>query len=358
MENVLKEELARKRRLIAELAEAINVPVKKVECTPGPSVSLFNVYPQEGVSSRNWIRFQEALEFHGSSWCSRPVRVSRGMDCLEVEIPNENQGVVTLQSLLEAPEFKESEAELPLALGIGMGMKIRVLDLAQAPHILIAGATKTGKSACLRSMIMSLKARKGPDALKFLIIDSKGTEFQEYDHLDPSCRVWASTGVSVVTSLPEAADALDALCREMESRLEVMAEQGTKHIRECRTVTSEAFPDIICVIDEYADLVLMKDYDSPSRRQVARLVEAIFKLTQKGQFSGIYIILATQRTAPDIITNLIKIQFPTRIAFRTISRSDSERILCIPAAEKLLGAGDMLLSMGAGCERIQGAYQG
>jgi S-DNA-T family DNA segregation ATPase FtsK/SpoIIIE len=348
MENVLKDELNRKVQLITELAEAEKAPVKEVKCKPGPSVSLFNVYPQEGVKPKRWSSFQEALEFHASWWCSRPVRVTKGMGFLEVEIPNENQAIESLLPLLETPEFSEGEAELPLALGIGMGMKPRVLDLAQAHHILIGGATKQGKSECLHSMIASLRASKGTESLKFTLIDPKGTEFQEYERLG-----YAS---QVVTNLPDATEALDVLCGEMESRLAAVAEQGTKNIRECRTATGEPFPYIVCMIDEYADLVLMKDYDSPSRKQVARLTEAIFKLTLKGHLSGIHIILATQRPAPDIITNLIKTQFPTRIAFRTSSRSDSERILGIPGAEKLLGAGDMFLSTGAGCERIQGAY--
>ena len=356
VKHLLNEELERNRRLIFELAEAEKVSVREVECAHGPSVSLYKVYPQEGVNPRRWSNFQEALEFHESSWCSRPVRVTKGMGWLEVEIPNKNQAAVSLKPLLETSEFKESEAELPLALGIGMEMKPRVLDLAQAHHILIGGATQQGKSECLHSMIASLRARKGPESLKFLFIDLKGTEFQKYDCLEPSCGMWSPSGESVVTNLPDAADALDVLCGEMESRLAAMAEQGAKNICECRTVTGEAFPHIVCMIDEYADLVLMKDYDSPSRKQVARLTEAIFKLTQKGHLSGIHIILATQRPAPDIITNLIKMQFPTRIAFRTSSRSDSERILGVPGAEKLLGTGDMLLSMGAGCERIQGAY--
>ena len=327
MENVSMEELERMRRRIIELAEAEKVPVKEVECVPGPSVSLFKVYWQDGASPRRLSGLQEALEFHGSSWRSHPVRVSKGMGCLEVEIPNEHQAVVPLQPLLETPEFKESEAELPLALGVGIGMKPRVLDLVQARHILIGGAAKQGKSVCLRSMMVSLQARKGSDELKFLLIDS------------------------ALTSLPEATEALEALCREMESRLAATTPSAEGNA----AARGEAFPYIVCLIDEYADLVLMKDFDAASRKQVSRLTESLFKLTVNGSTVGIHIILATQRPVPDIVTNLIKTQFPTRIAFRTSSRGDSERILGVPGAEKLLGDGDLLLSMGAGCERIQGA---
>lgn len=355
---VTAEEHLRKLKILREVLDANKVNVENdIPTFIGPAFSEYNVIPLPGtkVSKIKDLAYDIATAEGVIS-----VRISSRPGSVAIEIPNDQRSVVPLKGLLDSKSFRSSSTALPLAIGYTADQEVRVIDLADAPHILLAGATKQGKTACLHTMAASLLFSKRPDELKMVFIDPKGAEFRAYQGLfshylavrpDEASDKEERMG-SIVTKAPAAADVLESLCAEMEERQEKLLKANALNFKEYKGTD---MPYIVCFVDEFADLTVPFG-DKEFKALTRRITNAIIRLAQKGRSVGIHMIIATQRPSTDVITGLIKANFPTRIAFRTSSRIDSTIILDMPGAEKLIGEGDLLLSQGADVERMQGGF--
>ena len=353
------EEHLRKLKILRKVLADNKVAVEKdIPTFFGPAVSEYNVVPVRGTKVSKIKDLADDIAF---AMGVVAVRVSTRQNSVAIEIPNDHRSIVPLKGLVCDKVFRKNQAVLPLAIGYTMIQATKLIDLADAPHILLAGATKQGKSVCLHTMIASLLFSKRPDELKMVFVDPKRAEFGAYgkllNHYLAVLPAPSSNGVelenAIVTKVPDAVDVLESLCSEMEARYEKLAEAKANNIMEYNGLEGRQLPYIVCFVDEYSDLTVAFGKNKTIAR---RILTAIIRLAQKGRAVGIHMILATQRPSVDVITGLIKANFPTRIAFRTSSRIDSTVILDVPGAEKLIGAGDMLLEQGMDVERLQGGY--
>ena len=294
-------------------------------------------------------------------------------DSVGIEVANDHQSVVPLKAMLSDEAFLDSKAELPVAMGVDIFNKVKVFDLADAPHLLIAGASNQGKTVGINAIITSLLYAKHPSELKFVFIDPKMVEFTRYSKfLKHYLAVMpdASDGQeemdnAIVKQPKQAEEILQSLCIEMDERYRLLNSAETGNIKEynakyktclLRPEDGHHFlPYIVVVIDEYADLTIPWGMGIKSK-MASNIMASIIRLAQKGRAAGIHVIIATQRPSDDVITGLIKANFPTRIAFRVSTRTDSITILDSPGAEHLIGKGDMLYSVGKEMERMQCAY--
>lgn len=351
------EEHLRKLKILREVLAANKVNVEDIPTFFGPSVSEYNVVPTRGTKVSKIKELADDIAF---AMGVVAVRVSIRQNSVAIEIPNDWRSIVPLKGVVCSKAFRNNQAALPLAIGYTMIQESKLIDLVDAPHILLAGATKQGKSTCLHTMVASLLFSKRPEELKMVFIDPKGVEFRAYqglfNHYLAVCPDAASNEGerlgSIVTTAPAAANVLESLCAEMEERLEKLLKANALNFKE---YNGTDMPYIVCFVDEFADLTVPignKEFKALARR----ITTAIIRLAQKGRAVGIHMILATQRPSTDVITGLIKGNFPTRIAFRTSSRIDSTIILDRPGAEALIGEGDLLLSQGADIERMQGGF--
>lgn len=353
------EEHRRKLKILREILDANNISAEKdIPAFFGPAVSEYHVIPAPGIKVS---QIKELADDIAIAMGVVAVRISTRKDSISIEIPNDHRSVVPFKGLVNSKPFRNNIAELPLAIGYTIDQRTKLIDLVDAPHVLIAGATKQGKSVCLHTMVASLLFSKRPDELKMVFIDHKMTEFSAYGKLlnhylavlpKPSS---GGDGYAnaIVTKASDAAEVLDGLCAEMEARYEKLAEAEVNNIKKYNCIEGSQLPYIVCFVDEYADLTVAFGKNKATAR---RILTAIIRLAQRGRAAGIHMIIATQRPSVDVITGLIKANFPTRIAFRTSSRIDSTIILDMSGAEKLIGEGDMLLEQGVDLERIQGAY--
>jgi len=294
-------------------------------------------------------------------------------DSVGIEVANDHQSVVPLKAMLSDEAFLDSKAELPVAMGVDIFNKVKVFDLADAPHLLIAGASNQGKTVGINAIITSLLYAKHPSELKFVLIDPKMVEFTRYSKLLKhylAVMPDASDGQeemdnAIVKQPKQAEEILQSLCIEMDERYRLLNSAETGNIKEynakyktglLRPEDGHHFlPYIVVVIDEYADLTIPWGMGIKSK-MASNIMALIIRLAQKGRTAGIHVIIATQRPSDDVITGLIKANFPTRIAFRVSTRVDSFTILDSPGAEHLIGNGDMLYCAGAEKERIQCAH--
>ena len=363
-----KEELERNNSKIRATLLNYRIQVEKVVACKGPTVTLYKVTPSPGVKISD-IRNREediamALGAHG-------VRVVRLSDTVGIEVPNERPSIVPLKSLLNDDSFRHNKFELPVAIGYTITQKVKVFDLTEAPHLLVAGATKQGKSVGLNVIISSLLYSKHPSELKFVFIDPKMVEFNAYSKLLKHYLAVLPTAASeedeksaAIVKTPKQAEAiLNSLCIEMDERYKLMSVTSANNVK----LYNEKFKDrhlnpqeghrylpyIVAVIDEYADLVMSVGTGAGSKTQTRNITTSIIRLAQKGRAAGIHVIIATQRPSVDVVTGIIKTNFPMRIAFRTATRQDSMTILDSPGAEKLIGKGDMLYYAGVEIERVQ-----
>ena len=294
-------------------------------------------------------------------------------DSVGIEAENDRQSTIPLKAMLSNEAFLNSKAELPVAMGVDIFNKVKVFDLADAPHLLIAGATKQGKTEGINDIITSLLYAKHPSELKFVLIDPKMVEFTRYsmlirhylavfpDAADEKVKI----DNAIVTQPKQAEDMLSSLCAEMDMRFQLISQAEVRNIKEYNSKYSDGLlrpedghhflPYIVVVIDEYADLTIPWGMGIKSK-MASNIMASIIRLAQKGRAAGIHVIIATQRPSDDVITGLIKANFPTRIAFRVSTRTDSITILNSPGAEHLIGKGDMLYSVGKEMERMQCAY--
>jgi len=310
------------------------INAKVVGVIQGPTVTRYEIHPAPGVKISKITNLSNdiALAFAVAS-----VRIEApipGKNAVGIEVPNRKRINVYLKEILQSDEFKNSKFKLPIALGIDIGGKPIIADLAELPHLLIAGATGSGKSVCINNIILSIIYKLSPEIVKFLMLDPKRVELNIYNDTPHLL-------IPIVTDTSQAIKVLNWAISEMEKRFKIFAEAGVRnldgyneYVRNMKTDTT-ALPYIIIIIDELADLMLT----SPVKAE-----EALCRLAQMTRATGIHLIIATQRPSVDIITGSIKINFPSRIAFAVSTQVDSRTILDINGAEKLLGNGDMLFS--------------
>ena len=365
---VSTEELTRNNNKIRAALANYKIQVNDVKAIVGPTVTLYKVYPAPGVKIADIKKLQEDIAL---SLNAKGVRVVTLSDSVGIEVANDFSSIVPLKALLNDEAFRNSKADLPVAIGYTITQKVRVFDLADAPHLLVAGATKQGKSVGLNVIVSSLLYSKHPSELKFVFIDPKMVEFSAYTSLLkhylavlPDATDDEDERANAIVKKPKDAEKiLRSLCTEMDDRYELLSKAGVNKItlynekfkeRKLRPDHGHRFlPYIVVVVDEYADLTMTTGAAPEARAASRSITNSIIRLAQKGRAAGLHVILATQRPSVDVISGIIKSNFPMRIAFRVASRVDSMTILDAPGAEKLIGRGDMLFSAGIDSERIQ-----
>ena len=373
MHKVQQDELVRNNTLIRNTLASYKIQVRDVTAIVGPTVTLYKVYPAPGVKISAIKQLQEDI---GINLQARGVRIVTLADSVGIEVANDKASIVPLKNLLNDDAFRGSTAELPVAIGYTISQQVKVFDLADAPHLLVAGATKQGKSVGLNVIVASLLYSKHPSELKFVFIDPKMVEFSAYGRLLHHYLAVLPNAVSeqeekdraIVKNAKDAAAVLQSLCVEMDARYELLSKALVNNIKlynakwkehHLRSDEGHHFlPYLVVVIDEYADLTMSVGAGPESKALARSITNSVIRLAQKGRAAGLHVILATQRPTVDVITGLIKANFPMRIAFRVTSRIDSATILDQPGAEKLIGRGDMLLYSGVEMERVQCAYIG
>ena len=367
---VSDEELVRNNNRIRNALENYKIQINDVKAIVGPTVTLYKVYPAPGVKIAEFKRIQEDLGMHLHA---RGVRVVTLTDSVGIEVANDHPSIVPMRAVLNDEAFRSSKAELPVAIGYTIQQKVKVFDLADAPHLLVAGATKQGKSVGLNAIVTSLLYAKHPSELKLVFIDPKMVEFSAYAHLLkhylavlPCNDEREERDNAIVKKADKADKILRSLCIEMDQRYELLSKASVPNIktynekyRNRKLLPTEGhrfLPYIVTIIDEYADLTMSVGGSGDAKVVARSITTSIIRLAQKGRAAGLHVVLATQRPSVDVITGLIKTNFPTRVAFRVVSRTDSSTILDSPGAEKLIGKGDMLYYAGVEMERVQCAY--
>ncbi|HKY33113.1 MAG TPA: DNA translocase FtsK 4TM domain-containing protein [Candidatus Polarisedimenticolia bacterium] len=344
------QELYAKAKVLAEKCREFGVQGAVVEIHPGPVVTTFEFKPEAGIKYSKITGLVDDLCLALQAESVRIDRIS-GKSTVGIEVPNKIRETIFLRELLESEKFVKSSSKLSLAVGKRIDGEVYIADLARMPHLLIAGATGAGKSVCLNALIASMLYRATPDEVKFIFIDTKRLELGIYDEIPHLL-------TPVVTDPKKAANALRWACVEMERRYKMLADYGVRSIDQFNTLIRggrgrernpdatpeqlKPIPFIVVVVDELADLMITSGAD---------VEEGITRLAQMARAVGIHLILSTQRPSVDVITGVIKANFPSRIAFRVSSKVDSRTILDSNGAEKLLGNGDMLF-MPPGSSRL------
>jgi DNA segregation ATPase FtsK/SpoIIIE, S-DNA-T family len=340
--------LKEQENLLNQTLENFNVGAKVVNMTQGPSVTRFEVHPEPGVKVNKVTNLTDDIKL---SLAARDIRMEApipGKHTIGIEVPNQKSRPVQISEIILSHVFRDSVSPLTAVLGLDISGKPIVTDLKKMPHGLIAGATGSGKSVCINTILVSLLYKASPDDLKLLLIDPKMVELAPYNRIPHLVS-------PVITDVKAATASLKWAVEEMERRYELFAHTGVRDINRFNELAmqhkrySDKLPFIVIVIDELADLMMMSPAD---------VEEAICRIAQKARACGIHLIIATQRPSVDVITGLIKANIPTRIAFSVSSQVDSRTIIDIGGAEKLLGRGDMLFLENGSSKpvRLQGTF--
>jgi S-DNA-T family DNA segregation ATPase FtsK/SpoIIIE len=340
--------LKEQENLLNQTLENFNVGAKVVNITQGPSVTRFEVHPEPGVKVNKVTNLTDDIKL---SLAARDIRMEApipGKHTIGIEVPNQKSRPVQISEIIHSHVFHESASPLTAVLGLDISGKPIVTDLKKMPHGLIAGATGSGKSVCINTILVSLLYKASPEDLKLLLIDPKMVELAPYNRIPHLVS-------PVITDVKAATASLKWAVEEMERRYELFAHTGVRDINKFNQLAmehkrySDKLPFIVIVIDELADLMMMSPAD---------VEEAICRIAQKARACGIHLIIATQRPSVDVITGLIKANIPTRIAFSVSSQVDSRTIIDIGGAEKLLGRGDMLFLENGSSKpvRLQGTF--
>lgn len=336
-----KDELLTDSSLIEKKLDDFGVEGKITSVHPGPIVTMYEFEPAPGVKINRIVSLSDDLAL---ALKAQSVRVSPipGRAVMGIEVPNKQRETVSLREILSSEGFKRSKSKLTLGLGKDISGAPVLADLSKMPHLLVAGATGSGKSVSINSMVMSILYKATPSEVKMLMVDPKLLELSAYEDIPHLIS-------PVITNPKEAAEALKKMVIEMERRYRVLAEKAARNIESynLQVKDEEQLPYIIVVIDELADLMFTAPND---------VEDSITRLAQMGRASGIHLILATQRPSVDVITGIIKANFPARLSFQVSSKIDSRTILDSQGAEQLLGKGDMLLMLpGTRVMRVHGA---
>ncbi|MCR8850191.1 FtsK/SpoIIIE domain-containing protein [Rossellomorea sp. SC111] len=343
-----EEWLDSQRLLLDETLHNFNVRAKVVNVTQGPSVTRFEVQPEPGVKVNKITNLTDDIKL---SLAAKDIRMEApipGKHTIGIEVPNRESRPVCISEVIASPAFQEPSSPLTAALGLDISGQPIVTDLSKMPHGLIAGATGSGKSVCINSILVSLLYKSSPDELKMLLIDPKMVELAPYNRIPHLVS-------PVITDVKAATAALKWAVEEMERRYELFAHTGVRDIKRFNELAkrnkqySDMLPYLVIVIDELADLMMMSPAD---------VEEAICRIAQKARACGIHLIIATQRPSVDVITGLIKANVPTRVAFSVSSSVDSRTIIDGSGAERLLGKGDMLFLENGSSKpvRLQGTF--
>ncbi len=355
---VNRSELEENKNKIVQTLQHYKIDITSIKATIGPTVTLYEIVPAAGVRIAKIRNLEDDIALSLSALGIRIIAPIPGKGTIGIEIPNSKPEIVSMRSVMSTEKFRDSKAELPLVLGRTISNEVYIADLAKMPHLLIAGATGQGKSVGINGIISSILYKKHPSQVKFVLIDPKKVELSLYANLESHfLAVLETSEEPIITDTKQVIGVLNSLCKEMDSRYDLLKKAGVRNITEYNTKFiarrlnpkkgHRFLPYIVLIIDEFADLMMTagKEIETPIAR-LAQLARAI----------GIHLILATQRPSVNVITGIIKANFPARISFRVTSKVDSRTILDTGGADQLVGRGDLLLSTGSEIVRIQNAF--
>ncbi|MCG8697917.1 MAG: DNA translocase FtsK, partial [Bacteroidales bacterium] len=355
---VTNEELFSNKQKIEDTLKQFKIEITKIKATIGPTVTLYEIVPAPGVRISKIKNLEDDIALNLAALGIRIIAPIPGKGTIGIEVPNQQPEVVSMRSLIMSKKFQESKHELAVALGKTISNETYVFDLAKMPHLLVAGATGQGKSVGLNVILTSLLYRKHPSQLKFVLVDPKKVELTLYGRIEKHYLAkLPDADESIVTDTQKVIHTLNSLCIEMDLRYDMLKKAQVRNIKEYnakfikRKLNPEKghryLPYIVVVIDEFADLIMTagREVETPLAR-LAQLARAI----------GIHLVIATQRPTTNIITGMIKANFPARIAFRVTSMMDSRTILDSPGANQLIGRGDLLFAPGSDIIRLQCAF--
>jgi S-DNA-T family DNA segregation ATPase FtsK/SpoIIIE len=353
-----REELEANKNQILQTLMYFKIEIEKIKATIGPTVTLYEIIPAKGIRISKIKNLEDDIALNLSALGIRIIAPIPGKGTIGIEVPNKKRQTVGMREVITDGRFKQAKMELPIALGKDIQNQVFVADLTKMPHLLIAGATGQGKSVGINVVLMSLLYRKHPSQVKLILIDPKKVELFPYAKLENHFLGFLPDQVEpIVTDTTKVVHTLNSLIIEMESRYDLLKKAETRNIAEYNdkfvarrllpTKGHRFLPYIVLVIDEFADLIMTagKEVELP-----------IGRLAQLSRAVGIHLIIATQRPSVNIITGVIKANFPARLAFKVASKVDSRTILDTGGAEQLTGRGDMLLSVGGDIIRLQSAF--
>lgn len=353
-----QEELEENKNRIVETLKNYKIEIAQIKATVGPSVTLYEIVPEAGIRISKIKSLEDDIALSLAALGIRIIAPIPGKGTIGIEVPNKNPTMVPMRSVIGSAKFQEAEMELPIALGKTISNETFVVDLAKMPHLLMAGATGQGKSVGLNAVLTSLLYKKHPAEVKFVLVDPKKVELTLFNKIERHYLAkLPDDGDAIITDNTKVVHTLNSLCIEMDNRYSLLKDAMVRNIKEyndkfkARKLNPENghrfLPYIVLVVDEFADLIMTagKEVETPIAR-LAQLARAI----------GIHLIIATQRPSVNVITGLIKANFPARIAFRVTSKIDSRTILDTQGADQLIGRGDMLYSNGNDLVRVQCAF--
>jgi len=353
-----QEELEDNKNRIVETLRNYKIDIAQIKATVGPSVTLYEIVPEAGIRISKIKSLEDDIALSLAALGIRIIAPIPGKGTIGIEVPNQNPTTVSMKSVIGSPKFQTAEMELPIALGKTISNETFVVDLAKMPHLLMAGATGQGKSVGLNAVLTSLLYKKHPAEVKFVLVDPKKVELTLFNKIERHYLAkLPDGGDAIITDNTKVINTLNSLCVEMDNRYNLLKDASVRNIKEYnekfrhRKLNPENghrfLPYIVLVVDEFADLIMTagKEVETPIAR-LAQLARAI----------GIHLIIATQRPSVNVITGIIKANFPARIAFRVTSKIDSRTILDSQGADQLIGRGDLLYTQGNDLVRVQCAF--
>lgn len=351
-------ELEENKNRIVETLRNYKIDIAQIKATVGPTVTLYEIVPEAGIRISKIKSLEDDIALSLSALGIRIIAPIPGKGTIGIEVPNKTPTMVSMKSVIASPKFQTAEMELPVALGKTISNETFVADLAKMPHLLMAGATGQGKSVGLNAVLTSLLYKKHPAEVKFVLVDPKKVELTLFNKIERHYLAkLPDSGDAIITDNTKVINTLNSLCVEMDNRYSLLKDAMVRNIKEYndkfrqRKLNPENghrfLPYIVLVVDEFADLIMTagKEVETPIAR-LAQLARAI----------GIHLIIATQRPSVNVITGIIKANFPARIAFRVTSKIDSRTILDSQGADQLIGRGDMLYTQGNDLVRVQCAF--
>jgi len=353
-----QEELEQNKTKIVNTLKNYNIGIAQIKATIGPTVTLYEIVPDAGIRISKIKNLEDDIALSLSALGIRIIAPIPGKGTIGIEVPNQSATIVSMRSVIASPKFQKAEMELPIALGKTISNETFVVDLTKMPHLLMAGATGQGKSVGLNVVLTSLLYKKHPAEVKFVLIDPKKVELTIYNKIERHYLAkLPDTEEAIITDTAKVINTLNSLCIEMDNRYDLLKNALCRNLKEYNKKFKERklnpndghdyLPYIVLVIDEFADLIMTagKEVETPIAR-LAQLARAV----------GIHLIIATQRPSVNVITGIIKANFPARIAFRVTSKIDSRTILDSGGADQLIGRGDLLYTQGNDLTRIQCAF--
>ncbi len=356
--SVNKDELEENKNKIVGLLKNFNVGISEIKATIGPTVTLYEIVPEAGIRVASIKKLQDDIALNLSALGIRIIAPMPGKGTIGIEVPRKNPSMVSMRSVVASQKFQNTDMDLPVVFGKTISNEVFMADLSKMPHLLMAGATGQGKSVGINAILTSLLYKKHPSELKFVMVDPKKVELSLYSKIERHYLAKLPEGEdAIITDTHKVINTLNSLSKEMDNRYDLLKNAFCKNIKEYNKKFSERklnpenghkfLPYIVLVIDEFADLIMTagKEVELPIAR-LAQLARAV----------GIHLIVATQRPSVNVITGMIKANFPARAAFRVISSVDSRTILDSPGADQLIGKGDMLYFNGNEIMRLQCAF--